>query len=95
MKTKTMATIDELKTLMENNKEAILKCYPCASTCIEALIFAQKAIDIDKACEVYENELREIVRLVNALREGVGDCISIEGCVKDFRKAMEKLFKEE
>lgn len=44
---------------------------------------------IDKACEVYENELREIVRVVNGLRKGVGDCISIEGCIKDFRKAME------
>lgn len=48
-----MAIIDELKTRMEFEKEAILKCYPCASTCIEALICAQKAIDIAIIPQLY------------------------------------------
>lgn len=90
-----------MKTIEERYKCTQERCsYKCplyhldAKMCLQhwAIKFAaeQKSIDIDKACLVYEKELREIVRVVNVLRKGVGDCISIEGCVKDFRKAMEE-----
>lgn len=53
----------------------------------------QQAIDIDKACEVYRNELTEFVRLLNGFGDlhgidELGEIIAIEGSVNDFRKAM-------
>ena len=49
---------------------------------------------IEKACEVYKKELREIMNVLNTVGEmrdidKLGEILSFEGCVKDFRKAME------
>ena len=49
---------------------------------------------IEKACEVYKKELREIMNLLNTIGEmrhidELGEILSFEGCVKDFRKALE------
>lgn len=50
---------------------------------------------INKACEVYGRELQEIIDLFNKFGEckgidELGDLLSFEGCMKDFRKAMEE-----
>lgn len=50
----------------------------------------QKAIDIDKACEMYEMELRQMIRILNEVKNGAGELISVEGSVILFRKAMEE-----
>ena len=45
---------------------------------------------IEKACNVYANELKQIVDLLN--KHGIYDLeeiLSFEGCVNDFREAME------
>lgn len=49
---------------------------------------------IEKACELYKKELREIIDTFNKIGEmrginELGDILSFEGCVKDFIKAME------
>lgn len=54
----------------------------------------QKELDIQKACDVYRNELQEVLDLFTKYgeRKGIkqlGDIISIGGSVSDFRKAME------
>lgn len=49
----------------------------------------QRDINIQKAVEIYEHELKEIVAVINRFSKNkVGDVISIEGSVKDFEKAM-------
>lgn len=56
----------------------------------------QKKIDIEKACEVYRKELSEIISIFNRIGkelcgiDELGETISLEGCIKDFRKAMEE-----
>ena len=56
----------------------------------------QRKIDIDKACEVYQKELYEIIKLLSQFGanlyniDKLGELISLDGCVKDFRKAMEE-----
>lgn len=49
----------------------------------------QRAIDIDKACEVYENELRQMKKILNEVKDGAGELISVGGSLIQFRKAME------
>lgn len=49
----------------------------------------QKSIDIDKACEVYETELRQMKRILNEIQDGAGEIISIGGSLTEFRKALE------
>lgn len=54
----------------------------------------QKAIDIEKACDVYRNELQELLDIFTRYGEmrgieQLGDIISIDGSVLEFRKAME------
>lgn len=54
----------------------------------------QRKIDIDKACDVYRNELQEVLDLFTKYGEmrgieQLGDIISIGGSVSDFRKAVE------
>lgn len=46
---------------------------------------------INKACEVYKKELREIMNILNTVggMRDIDDILSFEGCVKDFRKALE------
>lgn len=57
----------------------------------------QRQIDIEKACEVYRQELSEIKKLLNMIGKDLynanelGEVIHLEGCVKDFRNAMEKI----
>lgn len=54
----------------------------------------QQAIDIDKACEIYRKELSEIISTFNHLGkrlydiDELGELISLEGSVNDFRNAM-------
>lgn len=54
----------------------------------------QQVIDIDKACEIYRNELSEIISTFNHLGkrlydiDELGELISLEGSIDDFRKAM-------
>lgn len=55
----------------------------------------QRQIDIEKAVKVYTNELRQTIDLLNKVGEmydidKLGEILSFEGCVKDFRKAMEE-----
>lgn len=56
----------------------------------------QRKHDIDKACEVYRKELKEIIDTFNTLGkqlyniEELGELISLEGSVKDFRKVIEE-----
>lgn len=56
----------------------------------------QKQIDIEKACEVYRKELLEIIEILNKTGkplynvDELGELISLDGCVKDFRTAMEE-----
>lgn len=56
----------------------------------------QHKIDIEKACEVYRKELLEIIETLNKVGkqlynvDELGELISLDGCVKDFRKAMEE-----
>lgn len=56
----------------------------------------QKQIDIEKACEVYRKELLEIIETLNKAGkqlynvDELGELISLDGCVKDFHKAMEE-----
>lgn len=50
---------------------------------------AQREIDIQRAVEIYEHELKEIVAVINRFsKDDVGEVISIEGSVKDFEEAM-------
>lgn len=44
----------------------------------------------DKACEVYENELRHMKRMLNEVKDGAGELISVGGSLIRFRKAMEE-----
>lgn len=54
----------------------------------------QRAIDTDKACEIYRKELSEIISTFNHLGkrlydiDELGELISLEGSIDDFRKAM-------
>lgn len=56
----------------------------------------QKNRYINKACEVYRKELKEIIDTFNTLGKqlyninDLGELISLEGSVKDFRKAMKE-----
>lgn len=55
----------------------------------------QRQIDIEKAVKVYTNELQQTIDLLNKVGEmydidKLGEILSFEGCVKDFRKAMEE-----
>ncbi|MBQ0154759.1 MAG: hypothetical protein KBS70_08280 [Bacteroidales bacterium] len=50
----------------------------------------QKAIDIEKACEMYEKELRQMKRILNEVKDGAGELISVGGSLIQFRKAMEE-----
>lgn len=64
-------------------------------TSVVELIEEQRKIDIDDACEAYRKELSEIINIFNRLGkelyniDELGELISLEGSVKDFRKAME------
>lgn len=60
----------------------------------DAVAEYQKAIDIEKACDVYRNELQELLDIFTRYGEmrgieQLGDIISIDGSVLEFRKAME------
>lgn len=50
----------------------------------------QKQGLIDKACEIYENELRQMKRILNEVKDGAGELISVDGSLIQFRKAMEE-----
>lgn len=56
----------------------------------------QKNHYINKACEVYRKELSEIISLLNKFGKKLyginmlGELISLDGSVNDFRKAMEE-----
>lgn len=55
----------------------------------------QRQIDIEKAVDVYTNELRQTIDLLNKVGEmydidKLGEILSFEGCVKDFRKTMKE-----
>lgn len=55
----------------------------------------QRNIDIEKACEVYECELKEVLNLFKIYGEMKGikdldEMISLDGCIRDFRKSMEE-----
>ena len=53
------------------------------------LLKEQQEIDIQRAVEIYERELKEIVSVINRFsKDNVGEIISIEGSVKDFEQAM-------
>ena len=45
---------------------------------------------IDKACELYREELQQIQKLIAKIRTTAADVLDIEGSVADFRKAMEE-----
>ena len=45
---------------------------------------------IDKACELYREELQQIQRLMAKIRPTAADVLDIEGSVADFREAMEE-----
>ena len=77
----------EKRTIPKQAHQLAAKCYINGST-------EQRKIDIDKACEVYRNELEEIINLFNRIGkqfdvEDLGKTVALEGSVKDFRKAME------
>lgn len=44
----------------------------------------------DKACEVYETELRQMKRILNEIQDGAGEIISVGGSLTEFRKALEE-----
>lgn len=55
----------------------------------------QRAIDIEKACETYREELKAVIVLFNKLGqrlgcEELGEIISLETSVKEFREKLEK-----
>lgn len=50
----------------------------------------QRNIDIEKACEIYEKELRQMKRILNEVKDGAGELISVGGSLIQFRKAMEE-----
>lgn len=65
-----------------------------AEECYIAGATEQHQSNIDKACDVYRNELQQIIELLDKIGENyniekLGEILSLEGCVKDFRKAME------
>jgi len=45
---------------------------------------------IDKACDLYRKELRQMQNLIAMIRKGAAEILDIEGSVADFRKAMEE-----
>lgn len=51
---------------------------------------------IEKACEIYRKELSDVIEIFNRLGKELyninelGELISLEGSVKDFKKAMEE-----
>ena len=54
----------------------------------------QRRIDIENACDVYAEELTEIINTINLVGEQyhidkLGEVLYFEGCMKDFRKKME------
>lgn len=55
----------------------------------EMLIEFKREI-INKTCEVYENELRQMKRILNEVKDGAGELISVGGSLIQFRKAMEE-----
>lgn len=62
---------------------------------IEARATEQRKIDIEKACDVYKNELTQIIDLLNKFGENygidkLGELLSFDGCVKDFKEELEK-----
>lgn len=50
----------------------------------------QRKIDIEKACLTYEKELRQMKRILNEVKVGAGELISVGGSLIQFKKAMEK-----
>lgn len=60
-----------------------------------AICSDQREIDIEKACSIYRNELVSIIDIFNKFGKELyyinelGELISLEGSLKDFRKAME------
>lgn len=44
---------------------------------------------IDKACEIYEKELRQMKRILNEVKDGAGELISVGGSLIKFRKSIE------
>lgn len=66
-----------------------------AEECYIAGATEQQQIDIYNACDVYRNELQEIINLLDKVGENyniekLGEILSLDGCVNDFRKAMEE-----
>lgn len=72
------------------------RTYIYCNECWDESATEQSKIDIDKACEVYRKELKEIIDTFNTLGKqlyninDLGELIHLEGSVKDFRKIMEE-----
>lgn len=84
--------IDERELVHEPNNEEGITSAELAHQLYGAK--CQKKIDLDKAVEVYTNELHQIIKIVNGIGEmygakELGEVFSVEGCIEDFRKAME------
>jgi len=61
---------------------------------IKEKLIEQKTIDIEEVVSTYAHELEEIIDVLNKIGinyniDKLGEILSVEGCVKDFRKAME------
>ena len=85
--------IDERELVHEPNNEEGITSAELAHQLYGAK--CQKKIDLDKAVEVYTNELHQIIGIVNGIGEmygakELGEVFSVEGCIEDFRKAMEE-----
>lgn len=89
-----------MKTIKERAEEYADECWTLDEAnfaCEDGYIKGateQRAIDIDKACEIYRKELSEIINIINHLGkelydiDEIGELISLEGSVNDFIKAM-------
>lgn len=58
-------------------------------TMVGAAVREAQQVFVNKACEIYEKELRQMTRILNEVKNGAGDIISIDGSLIQFRKAME------
>lgn len=76
--------------------EQVKKEYSIAQNAFVQGVMYQRKIDIEKACEVYREELSRMMSTFGHIEIGMfdvyelADMVSLEGSVKDFRKAMEE-----